>query len=95
MALLLRERPEDIPPLLDHFTRFYAKQYRGEPSVASPSLRSVLVAYPWPGNAAELAAWVERLYATGLARRLGLDQQHLDEHRRIESGGVQPLDPRR
>ena len=29
-------------------------------------MRSVLASYPWPGNIRELAAWVERLYATGL-----------------------------
>ena len=62
----LRKRPEDIPPLLEHFTRFYAKQYHCEPAPVSAALRSILVTYPWPGNVRELAAWVERLYATGL-----------------------------
>ena len=62
----LRERPEDVPPLLDHFLRLYAKQYHCQPADVSAALRSILLTYPWPGNVRELAAWVERLYATGL-----------------------------
>jgi DNA-binding NtrC family response regulator len=62
----LRERPEDIPPLLDHFMVLYAKQYHRGPLAVSSAVRSVLMSYPWPGNVRELAAWVERLYATGL-----------------------------
>ncbi len=62
----LREHPEDISGLLDHFTALYAKQYRRELLTVSSAVRSVLVSYPWPGNVRELAAWVERLYATGL-----------------------------
>ena len=29
--------------------------------------------YPWPGNIRELAAWVERLYVTGLSPETLLD----------------------
>ena len=62
----LRERPEDIPALLDHFTALYAKLYKCEEIRFSSAVRSVLMSYPWPGNVRELAAWAERLYATGL-----------------------------
>jgi DNA-binding NtrC family response regulator len=62
----LRDRPEDIPTLLDHFTALYAKLYHRGPLTVSSAVRSVLMSYPWPGNVRELAAWVERLYATGL-----------------------------
>ncbi len=62
----LRERPEDIPVLLDHFVALYAEHYKCKAMTIGPAVRSVLVSYPWPGNVRELAAWVERLYATGL-----------------------------
>jgi DNA-binding NtrC family response regulator len=62
----LRERPEDIPVLLDHFRALFAKQYRRKELAISSAVRSVLMSYPWPGNVRELAAWAERLYATGL-----------------------------
>ncbi len=62
----LRERPEDISVLLDHFLAIYAKRYGRKEMTISSAVRSLLVGYPWPGNVRELAAWVERLYATGL-----------------------------
>jgi transcriptional regulator with PAS, ATPase and Fis domain len=62
----LRERPEDVPVLLDHFTNLYAHLYKQEPIAIGPAVRTLLTGYPWPGNVRELAAWVERLYATGL-----------------------------
>jgi len=62
----LRERSEDILVLLDYFTALYARHYKHAERVIGPAVRSVLASYPWPGNIRELAAWVERLYATGL-----------------------------
>jgi transcriptional regulator with PAS, ATPase and Fis domain len=62
----LRDRPEDIPPLLEHFAAHYARLYKRNPIGIPSAIRSLLVGYPWPGNVRELAAWVERLYATGL-----------------------------
>ena len=62
----LRERPEDVPVLLNHFTVLYAKRYKCREIAISPAVRNLLMGYPWPGNVRELAAWVERLYATGL-----------------------------
>jgi transcriptional regulator with PAS, ATPase and Fis domain len=62
----LRDRPEDVPPLLDHYAAFYAKHYGRKELEISPAIRTLLMGYAWPGNVRELAAWVERLYATGL-----------------------------
>ncbi len=62
----LRDRAEDVPALLDHFSSIYAKRYRHKEIRLSAAVRSVLMGYPWPGNVRELAAWVERVYATGL-----------------------------
>jgi len=62
----LRERNEDVPPLLDYFLAVYARRYKREEVTISPAVYTVLASYTWPGNVRELAAWVERLYATGL-----------------------------
>jgi two-component system, NtrC family, response regulator AtoC len=62
----LRDRQEDIPLLIDYFARHYARHYKRSEIIVSPAVRSLLMNYPWPGNIRELAAWVERLYATGL-----------------------------
>lgn len=62
----LRERPEDIPVLLDHFLARHALEYRRSAVVVPEDVRSQLAGYAWPGNVRELASWIERLYVTGL-----------------------------
>jgi formate hydrogenlyase transcriptional activator len=56
----LRERTEDIVPLVKHFVRIFAGRV-GKPIHQIP--RTVLVAftcYPWPGNVRELQNLIER-----------------------------------
>jgi transcriptional regulator with PAS, ATPase and Fis domain len=62
----LRDRAEDVGPLLDHFAEFYAARYQVSPLTIPDTVRAELAKYPWPGNVRELGAWVERLYVTGL-----------------------------
>jgi len=62
----LRERPEDIPVLLDHFLRICADRYVRAPITVADSVRKQLAGYSWPGNVRELASWIECLYATRL-----------------------------
>jgi transcriptional regulator with PAS, ATPase and Fis domain len=62
----LRDRPKDIPPLLDYFDAWYARHYKRPQVAISPAVRNILMSYDWPGNVRELASWVERLYALGL-----------------------------
>ncbi len=56
----LRERPEDIPLLIRHFTQKLAqrmkKRIESIPSEAMKALQN----YPWPGNVRELENFVER-----------------------------------
>jgi DNA-binding NtrC family response regulator len=57
----LRERREDIPPLVDHFLRqFCASMDRKEIPVVAPEAMSFLMSLDWPGNLRELANAVER-----------------------------------
>ncbi len=63
----LRERTEDVPALLEHFSRRFAEHYCRELIDVSQAVRSLLIGYSWPGNVRELAAWIERLYVTGLS----------------------------
>jgi formate hydrogenlyase transcriptional activator len=56
----LRERPEDIPRLVRHFTqRFARRMSRRIESIPSASM-DALVRYPWPGNVRELQNIIER-----------------------------------
>jgi serine/threonine-protein kinase PknK len=59
----LRERVDDIPPLIDHFLSLFAARYRRDrKTIARDALRK-LCAYPWPGNVRQLehvllSAWL-------------------------------------
>lgn len=56
----LRDRPDDIPLLCQHFLEKYGKENgREEVSLADETL-DALKAYPWPGNVRELENAVER-----------------------------------
>lgn len=71
----LRERPEDIMPLADHF----AVKMSGELGLElfqgfSESARDELMNYDWPGNVRELKNVVERAVYTGLGDDDAVDE---------------------
>jgi DNA-binding NtrC family response regulator len=49
----LRQRPEDIDPLVDHFLEQFAKR-EGETKTITAATRDLLRKHPWPGNVREL-----------------------------------------
>ena len=56
----LRERREDIPPLLDHFLRKFAEKNRRDVAGLTAAARDALLKYDYPGNVRELENIVER-----------------------------------
>jgi two-component system nitrogen regulation response regulator GlnG len=59
----LRDRPEDIPFLVDHFLSKHAPDL-GERVIAVEALRRLL-AYPWPGNVRELENMIQHAMVMG------------------------------
>lgn len=57
----LRERKEDIPPLLDFFLRRSTDENGKRILGFSPEAINILTAYDWPGNVRELRNCVERM----------------------------------
>ncbi|MFZ0805611.1 MAG: sigma-54 dependent transcriptional regulator, partial [Candidatus Sulfotelmatobacter sp.] len=57
----LRERREDIPPLVEHFAAQVCAQNGWKPVPFSPEAMETLQSYAWPGNVRELRNMVERL----------------------------------
>jgi DNA-binding NtrC family response regulator len=57
----LRERPEDIKPLLDSFLETAGRERGSRIRHVSPDALAVLLAYHWPGNVRELHNVVEWL----------------------------------
>ncbi|MGD0890716.1 MAG: sigma-54 dependent transcriptional regulator [Terracidiphilus sp.] len=57
----LRQRPEDLPALVDHFVRQVSAQNGWKPVPFAESAIDALKKYAWPGNIRELRNVVERL----------------------------------
>jgi formate hydrogenlyase transcriptional activator len=56
----LRERPDDIPRLVRHFTQRFARRMGRRIETIPAEVMDALVGYPWPGNVRELQNVIER-----------------------------------
>src|SRR5947208_9361895 len=56
----LRERPDDIPRLVRHFTQRFARRMGRRIESIPSAVMEALVRYPWPGNVRELQNVIER-----------------------------------
>jgi formate hydrogenlyase transcriptional activator len=56
----LRERPDDIPRLVRHFTQQFARRMGRRIEAIPSAVMDALVRYPWPGNVRELQNVIER-----------------------------------
>ncbi len=56
----LRQRPEDVRPLVDHYLEVYGRKYQKPHLAVSPAAFQKLQGYPWPGNVRELQHAIER-----------------------------------
>jgi two-component system response regulator AtoC len=62
----LRNRPEDIPTLIDYFIEKYASQFdRNKISKPDSDGMEKLIAYNWPGNVRELQSILQRSMVIG------------------------------
>jgi DNA-binding NtrC family response regulator len=57
----LRERPEDIPALIDHFVGRFTTEHGRHGLRLDPAVKRALIAERWPGNVRELMNFLERL----------------------------------
>jgi formate hydrogenlyase transcriptional activator len=56
----LRQRADDIPRLVRHFTALYAQRMNKRIDVIPTETMDALARYPWPGNIRELQNFIER-----------------------------------
>ncbi|MBM2839464.1 MAG: sigma-54-dependent transcriptional response regulator [Deltaproteobacteria bacterium] len=61
----LRERRDDIIPLIKHFINYFNKKFRKRVKSISPETERLLLEYSWPGNVRELKNVVERVMLLG------------------------------
>jgi len=69
----LRERPEDIPQLVQHFARLLGDDMGRRIEHLADDAAAVLARYRWPGNVRELRNVVERALVLGDGPTLELD----------------------
>src|SRR2546427_3048104 len=80
----LRERPDDIPPLVQHFAVRHATRL-GRSVQFDAGAVQLLASYAWPGNVRELANIMERLMILA-----GGDVVTADDVARVVGDGVSP-----
>ncbi|CAH0539588.1 transcriptional regulator TyrR [Vibrio marisflavi] len=84
----LRDRPNDIGPLLDLFLTKYVKQL----GIAKPSLSEKLLEqlaeYQWPGNMRQLDNMALRALTELQDGQLSVEQFHLPQYENVSTGGL-------
>jgi DNA-binding NtrC family response regulator len=73
----LRERPDDIPLLAQHFINRFSQQNHKSIHTLTPAAQDILMRYSWPGNVRELRNVIERavIFCTGPV----IDRSHLPD----------------
>jgi transcriptional regulator with PAS, ATPase and Fis domain len=69
----LRERKEDIVPLVEHFLELYNGKYNREIEI-SPDVMNLLNEHSWPGNIRELKNIIERFIVLSVKNTIGEDE---------------------
>jgi len=88
----LRDVPEDIPVLGNHFLSKYSKMMNTDPKQFTPGALEVLSSYSWPGNARQLENEAKRLVAS--VRGKSITEDHLDGSIRNPSASIQSFQPK-
>jgi transcriptional regulator with PAS, ATPase and Fis domain len=84
----LRQRPDDIPLLIEHFLKTMNAKSHGPPKRVSPDVMRKLLSYRWPGNVRELSHALERMMV--LAETDMLVEEDLPDEIRESISGTAP-----
>ncbi len=85
----LRERPQDIPVLTDHFVKLFARELGKRVEGLAPEALRMLMSYSWPGNVRELRNVLERAVVLAHSPRVGVRElSFLQGGREDISGGL-------
>ena len=74
----LRERPGDVPVLLDHYVKIFSTENAVPPVSFEPDVLQILRSYNWPGNIRELRNFAENMVVMrrgARVTRFDLDQR--------------------
>lgn len=82
----LREHPEDIPALVEHFLAKFSAEMRKDIKRVNPKVLQALMEYHWPGNVRELENFVERAVILCQGPELQLEHFPLGFQRELGPG---------
>jgi two-component system, NtrC family, response regulator HydG len=82
----LVERSQDIPLLLDHFIRQFARRHEKAIKSMSTAARRRLMAFDWPGNVRQLRNVVESMVVVDFDGVLDLDDLPVELAETVEAG---------
>ena len=90
----LRERPEDIPLLVNHFAQRFARRMNRTIETIPAETMAALTRYPWPGNIRELQNLIERAVIVSRGPVLQIPLHDLDNRTalRRDNGTDQTLE---
>lgn len=72
----LRERPEEVPQLVNFFIQKFSTEYAGAPTKkVTPQAMSALRRYHWPGNIRQLENYLRRIFV--LSENVVIDMEEL------------------
>jgi two-component system response regulator HydG len=77
----LRERPQDIPLLVDHFITEFSRIYRRPVTGITTEALNILRSYSWPGNVRELKHAMENMVVVARSPVLGVESLPPNIHR--------------
>jgi two-component system response regulator HydG len=69
----LRERLEDVVPLMDHFRKFFLRRHDKPAVHFTPAVTKRFFSYDWPGNVRELRNFVETMVVLDTDGKLDID----------------------
>ncbi len=83
----LRERKEDILPLVEHFIHLYNGKFKRNIQGISHTAAAALMSHAWPGNVRELRNVVERAMVLEESERIQSSSLYIDSN----GGGPEPF----
>jgi len=87
----LKERPDDIPALVEHFLNKFSMELRKEVYEVDDEVIDLFLRYPWPGNIRELENIMERAIVLASGPQVTINempyelQSYVEANRQIES----------
>lgn len=85
----LRERKEDIPPLVDQFLKLFSEEMNKNIKGLTPQAMQALMLQDWPGNIRQLKNTIE--YAVAMTQEDVITEDLLQSQREVETEKLKPL----